>query len=188
MNPPKSNSDTKALELANTFEEILSSEMFSPYIYEIAELIAHQSISRNNINAVLQKHGLTNLREIKGELLDLVITYMNRILSDHVLTENEQNNVKLLKLYFNISEGDFYRLKKVEIGNILSKEFWRLYEDNKISTIEAIYNVGLQELFDLSYDQFDSYKASVVRYALARGANITDLDTAQFPKYYRRGE
>ena len=46
---------------------------------------------------------------------------------------------------------------------------------------EALHSGGLQEIFDLSYDQLDKFKGSEVRRALDRGALISELDTANIP-------
>lgn len=108
--------------------------------------------------------------------------YINLILNDHNITENEKNNIRLLKIYFKIKEGDFYNKRYNEVEDILHRQFERLYLDNKISESESIFNVELQEIFDLSYDQFDKFKEKEVRRALDSGIEITKLDTARIPK------
>ncbi len=86
------------LELHKAFEIILSIDTFSDYIIDISELIYKNELSRANISLVLQDHKINRIEEIKDELLDLLIVYINLILNDHIITENEKNNIKLLKM------------------------------------------------------------------------------------------
>ncbi len=91
---------------------------------------------------------------LRDDLLDVIIAYINVILDDDFVTSNEAENVKFLKLFFKIKEGDFYKYKFGQIEKMLDRQFEHMYQDNRINTEEALQKVELQELFDLSYDQF----------------------------------
>ena len=170
------------LELHEAFEIILSIESFSDYISDIAELIYNNQLSRENLQTILTHYQIHRIEDINEELLDLIIVYINLILNDHIITEKEKNNIGLLKIYFKIKEGDFYNKRYYEVEDILNRQFDALYFDNTITNEEALHNVDLQGIFNLSYDQFDEFKEKQVRKALEQGANITDLDTAKYPK------
>lgn len=170
------------LELHRAFEIILSIKTFSNYISDIAEMIYNGSLNSENLNSILNEYKIKNIRNINDELLDLVIVYINLALNDHILSENERKNIELLKIYFKIKEGDFIEKRRSEIEDVLQREFERQYSDNKIDSMESMHSVYLQEIFDLSYDQFDKFKEREIINALARGANITELDTAKYPK------
>jgi hypothetical protein len=64
-----------------------------------------------------------------------------------------------------------------DIERILNKQFEHMYHNNIIDTEEALQKVELQELFDLSYDQFLQLSQNAVKAAIDRGANPIDLDT-----------
>ena len=170
------------LELHKAFEIILSIKSFSNYISHIVELIYDENLSVETLNSVLKDHKIKNIKDIKEELLDLVLVYINLALNDHILTDNEKKNIKLLKAYFKIEEGDFYKYRFSEVEEILQRQFERLYLDDKIDEHEELHKVDLQEIFGLSYDQFDSFKSVEIIKALERGADISQLDTARFPK------
>jgi hypothetical protein len=173
------------LELHEAFGVILSIESFSDYISDIAELIYNNELSRGNLDTILTDHKILRVEDIKEELLDLLIVYINLILNDHIISEKEKRNIGLLKIYFKIKEGDFYNIRYYELEDILQRQFERLYLDNSINSEEALHNVDLQDFFDLSYDQFDEFKEKEVRKALELGANISELDTAKYPKVYK---
>lgn len=173
------------LKLNEAFSIILSIESFSEYITDIAEIIYKNELDRENLLKILKEHKIHKIEDIKEELLDLLIVYINIVLNDHQITENECRNVKILKMYFKIKEGDFYNKRHDEIKEILQRQFEILYRDNLINKEEAIYNVELQAFFDLSYDQFDELKNNEILKALEQGADISDLDTARFPKSFK---
>ncbi len=165
------------LELHKAFGTILSIENFSDYINEIVELIHMNEFDRPNLDRIFKEHSIKQIEDIKEELLDLLLVYINLILNDNVITENEAGNVKILKRVFKIREGDFYNYRYEEVEEVLNRQFERIYSDNQIDTEEALLKVGLQELFNLSYDQFLDLVNEEVKAALYRGGNLSDLDT-----------
>jgi hypothetical protein len=165
------------LDLHRAFETVVQSDGVSSYIREIAALVVHNDLTNEHLQAILAKYGITT-KDIKRELLDLLITYANIILEDGIITDKERQNFGFLKLYFSIKEGDFYKHKLLEIKEILHQQFEKLYFDNNISKEEAEYSLNLQEMFGLNYEQFDQLKEREIRKALERGANILNLDTA----------
>ena len=85
--------------------------------------------------------------------------------------------LNFLKRFFKILEVDFYSKKYHQIEEILNKQFEYMYQNNVIDTNEALQKVELQQLFDLSYDQFLELSRKAVKGAIERGANVIDLDT-----------
>ena len=170
------------LELHQAFEIILSIKTFSNYVSDIAEMIYNGSLNSENLNTILNEYKIKNIRNINEELLDLIIVYINLVLNDHVISDNERKNIELLKIYFKIKEGDFIQKRYSEVEDVLQRQFERQYADNKIDQLESLHSFDLQQIFDLSYDQFDKFKEREIINALARGANITELDTAKHPK------
>lgn len=179
MNSALPQNDT---ELRKAFETIPSIKQLSEPALAISQLIATSELSRETIQNVLNKNQIEDIVSLKQELLDLLITYVNIILDDHIVSENERFNIEILKKYFRIKEGDFYTYRHSEVENILHRQFEMIYSDNDVSREEAIHKVALQELFDLSYDQFEIFKQKEIAKALNKGANISNLDTATFPK------
>jgi hypothetical protein len=175
------------LQLKEAFAYIISAEGFKDHIKQISTLIYDNKLDKQSLEKILKEHEIIYVEEIKEDILDMLVAYINFILSDNVITERESVNLKQLKRFFRIKEGDFYNYRAEEIENILNKQFQRVYGDNKINTEEALYKVGLQELFDLSYDQFLNLIDKEVKVALQRGANVNELDTV-IKEIYRTKE
>lgn len=169
------------IDLKKAFEIIQSIESLSGYLNEIAKLIHTCEFNRSILDKVLQKHGIRKVEDIKEELLDMLLAYINLVLKDHIITENEKRNVNLLKRLFKIKEGDFFNYRYYEIEEILNKQFQRIYYDDNIDKSEAIHKVELQEIFDLGYDQFEAFKEKEIKASLKRGANIENMDTTRNP-------
>jgi len=165
------------LELQGAFGKILTIESFSAYINEIIELVHLNELDRPNLDKILKQYHIKSIEGIREEILDMLLVYINLVLNDGVITETEAGNVKLLKRFFKIREGDFYNLRYDEVADILHRQLSSIYLDNKIDESEALHKVGLQELFDLSYDQFLEFVNDEDKAALQRGGELSDLDT-----------
>lgn len=169
---PSKDSDTH-----KAFETILSIENFSSHINEIVEIIYTNEFDKQNLDKILKQHNIKKIDDLKEEILDLLLVYINLVLNDDIISDTEASNIKILKRVFKINEGDFYNFRYDEVYEVLNRQFERIYSDNEINNDEALFKVGLQELFDLSYDQFLELANEQVKAALQRGASLTELDT-----------
>jgi len=140
-------SENNDLDIQQAFEIILSIECFSDYINDITELIYRNQFDREKLENILAEYQIESIEDIKEELLDLLIVYINLVLKDNIITKNEKRNIDFLKLYFKIKEGDFYNNRYDEINDILNQQFGRLYADNYIDKGEALYHVDLQDFY-----------------------------------------
>jgi hypothetical protein len=91
---------------------------------------------------------------LREELLDILMLAIREALKDHRLATEERELISQLKRLFQIREGDFYRLRRSDLQATLQAETRRLLIDEQIDTVEALHQVELQALFDLSYDQY----------------------------------
>ncbi len=159
------------------FEKIGSIKAFKPYMNEIVDAIIKDELERNKLNQILSSHNIKDISDIKENSLDLLLLYISFILEDGIISEKELSNLRFLKLLFRIREGDFYKLRFYKVQQILDQQFKNIYHDNNINSEEALLKVGLQDLFDLSYDQFSELSQDEVKAALERGADLDNLDT-----------
>ncbi len=172
------------LQLKEAFAYISSIEELSDYVKQISSLIQNGNLNRQNFDNILSDHGISGVENIKPEILDMLLAYIDFIFRDNVITEDEAANFKQLKRFFKIKEGDFFKYRYANIDNILTRQFELIYSDNRIDNEEALHKVGLQELFDLGYDQFLDLINEEVVAAIKRGASPDELDTV-FMKAYQ---
>lgn len=158
------------------FSEISSYEDVNRFIRDMAHLIRDNELTGGAISEYLSEHDIDSVVDIKSEMLDMLLLYANIVLQDYSLSEAEKNNFEILKKYFKIKEGDFYKYRKDAVQEILQKQFDKLYADNRISKSDMMYKLDLQEMFDLSYNQFEKFKKSVIEKAMAQGAAYRDLN------------
>jgi len=176
------------LQLKEAFAYISSIEGSSDHIKKVLSLIQNDNLDKENFDKVLGEYNIAHVEGIKPEVLDMLLAYIDFILRDNVITDSEAANFKLLKKFFKIKEGDFYKYRHANIENLLDRQFERIYADNRIDNEEALYKVGLQELFDLSYDQFLELVNKEVTSALKRGANPDELDTVLMKVYQAKNK
>ena len=176
------------IQLKEAFAHLSSIEELSDYIKKVSSLIQNGNLDKENFNKILSDYNIAHVEDIKPETLDILLAYIDFILKDNVITESEAANFKQLKRFFKIKEGDFYKYRHANIENLLNRQFELIYADNRIDKEEALYKVGLQELFDLSYDQFLELVDKEVTSALKRGANLDELDTVLMKVYQAKIE
>ena len=144
---------------------------------EVLCLFAQGSTSPLVVRDVLRKHGI-GVDTLHDESIEVILDFVNVILDDHIITKQEMDALRKLKMLLHVKEGDFIAAHKEEaIENILRREFELIYQDKTVDKNEAAMKVDLQELFGLSYDQFLIFEQEAVEYALKQGADVTNLDT-----------
>lgn len=173
------------LDLSEAFNIVLEKGTFKNYIIDIIKLVCNNELNRENLDRIIKEYH-TDYKNAKLDLLDLLLSYINMAVSDHIITEKERENARFLKLFFRIKEGDFHKYRYDEIKLICQNQFLRLYKDNNIDYGEELYTVAMQDLFDLSYSQMNEFKQDEIVRALNEGANIVNLDTDRFPKNFKQ--
>ena len=156
---------------------LLESGKYKEPMQEVLRLFAQGNTSPFVVRDTLKKHGI-GLDDLHDESINVIIDFVNLILNDHIITKQEMDALRKLKMLLHIKEGDFIEANKEEdIENILRREFDLIYQDKTVDKNEAAMKVDLQELFGLSYDQFLLFEQEAVEYALKQGADVTNLDT-----------
>jgi hypothetical protein len=169
------------MDLSEAFTVVLEKGTFKQYIVDIATLICNNELNRENLDTLLKERH-TEYQEAKLDLLDLLLSYIEIVVNTHVVTEKERHNIEMLKLYFKVKEGDFYKHRYDEIKSICQKQFARTYSDNYIDHGESVFRVEMQGIFDLSFAQMDEFKQDEIIRALREGASIVNLDTDKIPE------
>lgn len=165
------------MEFVKFIEKEISLRNFSPAMVVALRLVKENRFDPITLKKCVGEFGLDVL-DIKSESLLFYVDYARHILIDDHVDENEMITAKRLKLLFKIHEGDFFEGDfKNLIKAIIQEQSEKFYCDNIVDDRESIAKVHLQELFDLSYDQYLEMEHEAVESALKRGANSHDLDT-----------
>lgn len=156
---------------------IIDSGKYSQVMNGALRLIIEDKMNSIELNKYLSERG-TDFNRLKEEALNVVIDYANICLEDNALSEKEMEQIGLLKLFFRIKEGDFYKFgKEKEVKQVLSIQLRKMYNDDFINKDEALMKNDLQSLFGLSYDEFLIIVNAIAEESLQRGGNLKDLDT-----------
>lgn len=162
-------------KLSSAFEKIQNELELSGYLKEVCLHIVEKTFSKNVLEEILTNNGVNN-SIAKVDLIHLIFEYIKIILQDDILTVNEKEDIKLLKLWFGIQPGDFYFHNSYNVENIISYQLSRIYQDNFITEEEALFKVDLQEIFDLSFDQMNDYSKTEAALSIQQGADAKNLD------------
>ncbi|MCL1933574.1 MAG: hypothetical protein FWF53_07175 [Candidatus Azobacteroides sp.] len=150
------------LDLSEAFTVLLERRTFKNYVTSIAILIGKNELNKENLDNVLKEYLIENIKDIKSDLLDLLLSYIDIVVNTHIITEKEIQNIALLKLFFRIKEGDFYKYRYNEIKSICQKQFIRMCRKSYLDRSDEIFNVRMQDIFDLSYSQLEKLKSQKI--------------------------
>lgn len=167
---PQPDSDFKS-----AMSSLKKNKELKPYLFEIADKLEKNQIDYEEFKEILERNNV-DYHDAKEDFLDFLLSYIDSILEDGIITEKELANIKTIKRLFKIREGDFFKLRLERVQSVLNKQFEKILEDQKVDKKEAVLKVGLQELFDLGYDQFQELSMEKIRKALEDGADLNDLD------------
>ncbi|MCA4807000.1 hypothetical protein [Myroides odoratimimus] len=168
--------------LSKNFKEFAQSQKSeNNSINEIISTVLSEDATIDKLREYLLKHDGV-LERVRNSTLDYLLLYAYDTLKDDCITVEELNDFIALKKIFLIKEGDFLRYKEFEIQEILKQQFIRMYSDKFIDNKEAITQVNLQIMFDLSYDKFEEFKKEEIISALISGADPKNLDISTLPK------
>ena len=178
-------------DLKKIFSYIISSNIIDGSSLELAKVLASkgQRTSRKECLDVLSSYGIGNLNSFRQNSMKLILFYIRIALKDNIISNEEINSVRFLKLLFDINEGDFLTEKDLsnEVSDIIRTQIESMYvNDDKIDIEESIHKVNLQEIFGLNYDQFISLTNDLALDSFERGAEWTDLDSFITAEAYER--
>lgn len=160
--------------LKENVKKLLENNIYPETIKEILNLVISEDMYKFDI----QQRYKQKINDSKALLASVVLDYIELCLKDGLITSDEMQSTKILKMFFNIEEKDFYDLNlKERVSFLLSIELEKLYEDKVIDENEALTKVDLQELFGLCYDDFYEIDKVVAKNAVQKGANKKDFGT-----------
>src|SRR5690606_9872871 len=121
---------------------------------KMIDLILNDKIDKKLFLEILNSKNINSLKDIHEYLLDIFLNYVENIVDDHFISQDEIMKATKLKLFFEIKEGDFYEKRHLQIKHIIQKQYYYFLVDRHISHSEELQEVNLQDLFDLGFDQY----------------------------------
>ncbi|MEP6766276.1 MAG: hypothetical protein ABJB66_18330 [Gemmatimonadaceae bacterium] len=124
----------------------------------IGELTAHLASGRTDhafFEDIIDRYDLAGEQWFAPQRLDLLIGFANECLENRELLHATQlGNLRVLKSFLQISDGEFLHHRPSEIAHILREQLRIVLADAIIDDEEDMYLVTLQALFGLGYDDF----------------------------------
>lgn len=141
--------------IQETAQELITRKEYPEVIKAALQLIIDEQMNSLALDKVLADKGIRRITDIKEKTLDVLLDYADIILEDDILTSDELRNLKMLKLFFRIEEGDFQKNNKfARVESIIVRQLEKLYADNIIDEQEALHQSDLQGVFGLGYDEY----------------------------------
>jgi len=167
--------------LKRNFSYIISNNTLSDSIIDVGQIVAEKGTlaNRKEVISVLQANGIKDLKAFNDSSIKLILLYIKLALKDNVITEEEIQNIRFLKLLLDIEEGDFTKDKSNynEVLNMINIQMKLMFLDNEIDKLEGIQKIYLQEMFGLGYDEFSIMINTHALDAVERGADWLKMDS-----------
>src|SRR5690606_157803 len=112
--------------------ESLKNDSNAACLDRLIELSKNSKLYRSEIDQVLNEFHSGGYEGSKDGYPDLGFEYLNRVLEDGLIEEDEYTNATLLKRIFRIREGDFYKFRFDEVKQIILKQLFRIYSGNRV--------------------------------------------------------
>lgn len=150
--------------IQETAQELITRKEYPEVIKTALQLIMDGQMSSLALDKVLAEKGIRRITDIKEKTLDVLLDYADIILEDDFLTPDELRNLKMLKLFFRIEEGDFQKNNKfARVESIIVRQLEKLYADNIIDEQEALHQSDLQGVFGLGFDEYTNIVNKVAK-------------------------
>ena len=141
--------------IQETALDLMQRKEYPEVINAALQLIVDGQMSSLALDKVLAEKGIRRITDIKEKTLDVLLDYADIILEDDFLSQEELRNLKMLKLFFNIEEGDFQKNNKFpRVEAIIIHQLEKLYADNILEYQEELHQSDLQGVFGLGHDEY----------------------------------
>jgi hypothetical protein len=140
--------------MSNVLSQYIALYQPSEKLAEIVEGLATDGVSVENLQELRSRIKVLRDPDYERQVLDMILYYIKTCIRDHALSQVEKQDIQKLLTLFQITEGDFYRLRRGEIADLLAVEVNRIILDGNLEKKEDFYQTELQRLLGLSYDQY----------------------------------
>lgn len=141
--------------IQDSARELIARQNYPEVIKAALQLIIDGQMNSIALDKVLETKGIRRITDIKEKTLDVLLDYADIILEDDILTQEELTNLRMLKLFFRIEEGDFQKNNKfARVENIIIHQLEKLYADNILEYQEELHQSELQGVFGLGHDEY----------------------------------
>lgn len=135
--------------------DLIARKEYPEVIKAALQLIVEGQMNSLALDKVLADKGIRRITDIKEKTLDVLLDYADIILEDNSLSQQELTNLKMLKLFFRIEEGDFQKNNKFpRVEAIIVLQLEKLYADNILEYEEELHQSELQGVFGLGHDEY----------------------------------
>lgn len=121
---------------------------------ELLSFLAQGTLDGMAFTEIIKRHGVSRELWFRKQRLDLVLGYVSHLLDASRLIKDDLATLAELKNCLGIAEGEFISLRPAEVASILVVQLNQILVDDYIDPGEDLYQLELQTVFDLSYDQY----------------------------------
>jgi hypothetical protein len=123
-------------------------------IGELSSILATGVLDPATFRAHVARHGVRKETWFRLQVLDLAFGFVQATVTDRHLTRESLADIRALTTFLEIPDGEFLEHRPAEIAALLGVQLERILEDLEISSDEELYQLDLQSVFGLGYDDY----------------------------------
>ncbi len=120
----------------------------------LLEQAAFGQLTRNTSRDVIEHGRLESREQVAVELVDAFLDVAERMLSGGHRPSEWALEFRSLKYVLGLNSGDITQHGSGRVAKILCEQMEHIHADGMVDSTEALYQVDLQGMFDLSYDEY----------------------------------
>lgn len=148
-----------------------------PLLQEI-ERLADGTLSPSIHSEILKGEAVLRDPHFRAAELDLVLGYIQDRADRGPLSADDFESLRAIKTALEVREGELLKHRRIEIAYLLGDQLETILEDGVIDKPEELYQVELQDAFDLGYDQYLALIGPRVEQAVSRHQDDLRLATS----------
>lgn len=132
----------------------------------IGELTAHLAAGETDswfYQAVCEKYGVRNESSFLAQRLDVLLAYASFCLDEVAsFTPAQLQSLNTIRKFLQIRDGEFASRRPVEVADILCRQLDELLRDEILDDAEEFYQVELQRVFGIGYDEHLAFTRPII--------------------------
>jgi hypothetical protein len=142
-------------DLPAFFSEVGTSQGTMGPIGELVAQIATGHLDPISYHSICERHGVAREPWLRSQCLDLVLSYVRHCLtSGQGLSPEHVRSLRALQSFLRVRDGEFLALRPAEVASVIREQLDEILADAVIDDGEELYQVELQAVFGLGYDDY----------------------------------
>jgi hypothetical protein len=154
MTEPPPNVSVSRVSIATHFGVLGESIGTRGALGELIKLLASGEMDVAAFAAIRRRHAVDDEPWFRKQVNDLFLGYVRATLEGAAATAGDLIEIRNLRLYLRIKEGELLEHRPSELSELLSEQIQAMLDDRIVTASEELLQVELQSALGIGYDDY----------------------------------